>query len=815
VQTPFNLLIGWVLTVKKGVIVFKNYIKIALRYFIRHKVFAGINIFGLAVGMACTILILVWVQNELSFDRFHDNADDIYLVLREYNQEKMAVSSKLLAKALREDLPEVANSTNIMPLPESFKIIIQNGDKSFAETVALPASNFFDLFSFKFKEGNPATVLADPNSAVLTEEMVKKYFGNEGALGKTLDIVAFGLRRSVKITGILKDIPSNSQLQNKIFIPMEWLQSLGIGNWETWDNQSHHTYIRLRGKYDIQDVSKKITACEIRNFPGQNKQALRYSLLPLTKIHLYGTGIKYLNTTGDIIYVEIFSLIAIIILLIASINYMNLSTALSLKRTKEVGIKKTVGADRKTLMMQFFGESLLLSFIALMFSVVLVGLFLPVFNQLSGKQLVIRYDDPYFISIAFLITLVTGLISGCYPALFLSSFQPVQILKGKLKLSPRSVTVRKGLVVFQFALSTIMIICTIVVFLQLAFIRNSNLGMDKENILCINLMGEANHGYEALKNQLYQIPDILSISRSEPMNSGAWGSTLGVSWQGKTRDDNKSFWILHTDYNLASTYKIEMSQGRFYSDQYPSDRTNAFVVNEAAVKLMGLKSPLDEEIQVWGRKGKIIGVTKDFHYASFHSPVEPLIIRIPDENQFDVFYRVISIRFKSGTLHTSLASIEKAWKGQMIDIPYEHYFYDEFLEAQYRSEQRMGMIFTYFSILSIVIACLGLFALASLSAEQRTKEIGVRKVLGATISSIATVLSLEFIKLVIISNLIAWPIAYYAMHSWLQSFAYRIEMTVWVFILSGLTAVIIALGTVSYQAIKAATANPIDSLRYE
>ena len=793
----------------------KNYFKIALRYFTRHKVFASINIFGLAVGMACAILIMLWVKEELSYDRFHKNADDIYLVLRESNKEKMGVSSKLLAQALKEELPEIANSTYIMPFPESFAITLKRGDKSFTESAAMPASNFFEMFSFKFLEGDPATVLTDPNSIILTEGMAKKYFGDEDAMGKTLDIIAFGLKRTVKVAGILQNIPSNSQMQKEIFIPFQWLQSLGLGNWETWDNQSNHTYIQLKGNYDLEAVSKKITACEIRHFPRQNIKALSYSLLPLTKIHLYGNGIKFLDTTGNIKYVEIFSAIAVIILLIACINYMNLSTALSLKRAKEVGIKKAIGADRKTLMVQFFGESLFLSLIALIIAIVLVELFLPAFNQLAGKHLIIRYDDMSFLPMVIGVALLTSLVSGCYPAIFLSSFQPIQILKGKLRVSSSSVSIRKGLVVFQFALSIIMIICTIVVFHQLSFIRNSTLGLDKENILCIKLVGDANKRSEALRNQLQQNSDILSISRSEPMNSGAWGNTLGVFWPGKPQNENKTFWILHTDYDLASTFKIEMSRGRYYSREYLSDKTSAFVVNEAAVKSMNLKSPLDQEIQVWGRTGKIIGVTKDFHYSTFHTTVEPLIIRIPDDNQYDIFYRELSIRFKPGTLYTSMASIEKAWKEQMSGLPFEYYFYDEFLDSQYRSEQRMGTIFTSFSILSIVIACLGLFALASLAAEQRTKEIGIRKVLGASVSDITVILSKDFFLLVIMSNVIAWPISFYVMNKWLQGFAYRVELSWWVFVLASLMALLIAMMTVSWRAIKSATANPVESLRYE
>jgi ABC-type antimicrobial peptide transport system permease subunit len=792
---------------------FKNYFKIAFRNIIHQKVFSSINIFGLAIGMACTMLILLWVQDELSYDKFHKNADNIYLVIRENANDKMAVTSALLSPALKQELPEVENSTCIMKLPEGFNFLIQNGDKGFEENVSFAASNLFDVLSFKLKKGDPATVLKDPNSVVITEEIEKKYFGNEDAIGKPLTISGFGQKIVAKVSGILENVPSNSHLQIQIILPNDWFNPSFMNL--NWTNQSFRTYIKLKNNNDVQILSSKIKACEVRHFPNQNTKILGYSLIPLTKLHLFGNDIKFFESTGDIKYVRIFLIVAIIILLIASINYMNLSTALSLKRTKEVGIKKTVGASRKSLILQFFGESLLLSFFALCFADLLVILFLPTFNQLVGKRLELSSNLPIFISISFLITVITGLISGCYPAIFLSSFQPIQILKGKMKIGSGNLFLRKGLVVFQFALSTIMIIATIVVLNQLSFIKNSNLGFDKNNLTCIKMTGEANSKYDVLKNELLRNPDILNISHSEAMASGAWTRTIGINWKGKQPNEEKPFWILHTDYNLASTYKIELSQGRFFSEQFPTDQTNAFVINEAAAKSMSLKSPLNEEIQVWGRKGKIIGVAKDFHFDSFHTAIEPLIMQIPDSNKKNQRLNMISIRFKAGTLYNSMAFIEKTWKEQMADIPFNYYFYDESLTRHYVADQRLGSIFNYFAVLSIIIACLGLFGLASLSVEQRAKEIGIRKVLGASISNITFILSKEFLIWIVVANLIAWPVAYFFMHKWLQDFAYRIELSIWVFVLSGIMALMIAIFSVGFQTIKAAIVNPVESIRYE
>ena len=679
---------------------FKNYFKIAFRNIIHQKVFSSINIFGLAVGMTCTMLILLWVQDELSFDKFHKNADNIYLVIRENTSDKMAVTSALLSPALKQELPEIENSTCIMKLPEGFNFLIQNGDKGFEENVSFAASNFFDVLSFKLKKGDPATVLKDPNSVVITEEIEKKYFGKEDAIGKPLSISGFGQKTVSKVSGILENVPSNSHLQIQIILPNEWFKSTVMNL--NWNNQSFRTYIKLKNNNNVQALSSKIKACEVRHFPNQNTEILGYSLIPLTKLHLFGNDIKFFESTGDIKYVRIFLIVAVIILLIASINYMNLSTALSLKRTKEVGIKKTVGASRKSLILQFFGESLLLSFFALCFADLLVILFLPTFNQLVGKKLELSNHMPIFITLSFLITVITGFISGCYPAIFLSSFQPIQILKGKLKIGSGSLFLRKGLVVFQFSLSTIMIIATIVVLNQLSFIKNSNLGFDKNNLTCIKMTAEANSKYDVLKNELLRNPDILNISHSEAMACNAWTKTTGINWRGKQPNEEKHIWLLHTDYNLASTYKIELSQGRFFSEQFPTDPTNAFVINQAAAKSMGLKSPLNEEIQVWGRKGKIIGVAKDFHFDSFHTAIEPLIIQFPNDDQ-NSRYNMMSIRFKAGTLYNSMAFIEKTWKERMNDLPFNYYFYDESLNTLYRADQRFGSIINYFAFLSIII----------------------------------------------------------------------------------------------------------------
>jgi len=443
---------------------------------------------------------------------------------------------------------------------------------------------------------------------------------------------------------------------------------------------------------------------------------------------------------------------AFIILLIACVNYMNLSTAVSLKRAKEIGLRKVVGANRSMLIKQLLGETVILSFLAIMLAVLLAQIFMPVFNRISGKSLTIHYFDIRFLIGAGLLAFFTGILSGYYPALFLSSFQPARILKEKSSLALKGMGLRKGLVVFQFSLSIILIISTIIVFKQLLFIKNSDIGYDRDNILCVRIAGDMGDTYDVLKNELLKNPDILGVSRGEPLNIT---NTDGVIWRGKEENKTQYFRILRTDCDFASTYDIKMEEGRFYSKEFPSDATGSYVINRAAQKVMGLESPVGEEINLWDRKGSIIGVASDFHFGSFHQSIEPLLIILPSERFKNLYLRLLSVRFKSGTLQSSMRYVEDKWKAVIPDMPYDYYFLNDALNTQYKAEQRMGTIFRYFTILAIFIACLGLYGLTSISAEQKIKEIGIRKVLGASASNITVMLSKEFLKWVVLANFIA------------------------------------------------------------
>ncbi len=794
----------------------KNYFKIAFRNLIKHKKFSIINILGLAIGLACFILIMLWVQDELSYDRFHKNADHIYLVLRSDIGITSGVTCKMLAPALKDELPEVIDATSFVQLPASIKSYLKYKDKGFEENFSLIDPQFFDIFSFGFKDGNPQSAFLNPNSIVLTESMAQKYFGDKNALGKSLNLTLLGQKRTLKVTGILENIPHNSHFQREIFIPISYVKNTyGIEDWDRWYNYQSQTYILTQGEVDISAMGQKIADLERKNLPNQNLENLSYSLLPLKKIHLYANNIEFFASTGDIKYVYIFTIIAGIILLIASMNYMNLSNALSLKRTKEIGIQKVVGAHRSNLVRQYFGETLIITFIALGCALLIVELFLPVLNRLAEKSLSVAYLSPNFLFMILLITLLTSIISGLYPAIFISRFQPVRILKGKFQAGTGGLNLRKGLIIFQFTLSIIMIICTIIVFTQLDFIQNSKLGYDKENIVCVRIKGDIHGQYNAFKNEILENTDILSISRTEHMDISSLSSTEGINWPGKNENQGFSIWLLHSDCDFASTYKIKMHEGRFYSDHFPTDKTSAFVLNQAAVEAMGLQSPIGQEITLWGRKGKIIGITKNFHFGSFHHRIEPLIFRIPDTDQQHLYYRELSIRLKPNSIHQSMAFLKNKWKSFFPSEPFDYYFVDENLNASYRAEQRMGELFKYFSLLAILIACLGLYGLTAFTIEQKTKDISVHKVLGATITHITFLLSKNYMRWILFANLFAWPIAYYAMNKWLQNFAYRISIEWWIFILAGGVALAIALLTVSWQAIRAARANPIESLRYE
>jgi ABC-type antimicrobial peptide transport system permease subunit len=785
-----------------GGIMIKNYLKITFRNMIKHKGYSFINIFGLAIGMAVTILILLWVYDELSFDRFHKNIETLHLVgLRQDHgtgQIKVPMSPPALAPALEKEFPEIVNTARRQ---RCGNVQLKYGEKGFMESKGCYADpSFLEMFTFPLIKGDARSVLTNPHSIVLTEETKKKYFGDNEAIGK---IINFQNEYNLMVTGIIENVPGNSSLDFDFIIPFAFIGNLGA-DLQSWGWNNYFTYVQLQKGAPYQHVSKKISGRIKQAEPDASSNLF---LHPFKRIHLYSLS----GRGGNIRYVYIFTLVALFVLFIACINFMNLSTARSVKRGKEVSLRKVVGANRKQLVAQFFGESILFSIIALFLAVLMVELCLPVFNHFSGKNVtVILHGNPLILTGLLGITLFTGMVSGSYPALLLSSFKPVRVLKGTLKLGKGSSFFRKALVVAQFVFSIILIISTAVIYNQLDYLQNKNLGVNKENVLYLPLRGNIRTKYETVKNELLKNTDILSVTTSSHIPTRITSNTTDWDWEGKNPDEKVLMGITFFGYDYIKTFKMEMSQGRFYSKEFAGDASLAAVVNEKAVNIMGIESPVGKRLTLGSTPLEIVGVLKDFHFKSLHREIGPLVSVLDSTEQQFMFIRINGENV-SGAIHY----IKKIYNKIEPGYPAVLTFLDDAFDQLYRSENRMGQLFKYFAFFAVFISCLGLFGLASFMGEQRTKEIGVRKVLGAKVPGIVLLFSREFTKWVVLANIIAWPTAYVAMTNWLDNFAYRSSIGVENFILSAVLSLAIAFLTVSYQSIKAAIASPVNALKYE
>jgi predicted permease len=778
----------------------KNYLKIAFRNLARQKGSSFINITGLAIGMTCSMLILLWVQHELSYDRFNEHADDVYRVVENQFYAggeifPVAVTPSPLAPALKEQFPEIIKATrfNFNSMP------VKKGDKVFTEGIAFADADIFDIFTLQFIKGNAITALSEPHSILLTEDAAEKYFGEDDPVGQVLRVLN---RDDFLVTGVIKNIPDNSHLKFDLLAPFIYLKELG-SSMEQWGANWCYTYIRLKENTPYAEVDKKIVDLIKKN--NQDSGTEIY-LQPLTKIHLYSSG-KYtadIGGHGDIQYVKIFSAIALFVLLIACINFMSLATARSERRAKEVGLRKVVGAQRHQLIKQFFSEAVLLSLISFLVALLLTELLLPMFNDLSGKKLALSKLDANVLLGFFGIALLSGVVSGSYPALYLSSFNPIATLKSSRNSRAGGSLFRKILVVFQFALSVIMIIGTLVVSRQMDYIRNKNLGLDKENIGYFWMPGELGRKSEVIKQELLKNPNITSITRTNQLPTYVANSSSDWEWEGKNPADDVLMHMLRVDEDYVKTFKMEMAEGRFFSREYPTD-TSAAVVNETAVEVMGMQAPVGKRLS----NLTIIGVVKDFHFKPIRTKIEPLVMLMTPN------YYAMMMRIRPENVSATIAFVEATYKKFSADTQFNFNFLDQDYDNLYRAEQRVGKLSGYAAVISILIASLGLYGLASYMAEQRTKEIGVRKVLGASVSGIFFLLSKNFVMLAGIANLIAWPAAYFMMSGWLQNYAYRTSLDVAIFIAAAVLAMVIVLLTVSYQAIKAALANPVEALRYE
>lgn len=786
---------------------FKNYLKIALRNIQKYKTYSFINIFGFAVGMACCLLIFLWVQDEFRFDRFHENRNQIHQVYSElkYQDGRTQVftgSYYPLAKILKDEVPEVFDA---LRYEEATNILVKYDEKSTTDnTVGLADPSFFSVFSFPLVKGNIKTAMSDLNSIVITERMAQKYFGNEDPMGKVLNVHG---QADLKVTGVIEDVPYHSSLRFDCIIPFVWQFGQSGKEPTHWGGNPLNTFILLNENVDLTKVAANVNDI-FKKYNPSDKVQVDFHLHPLTRLYLYSP-----EGGGLIRSITIFSIIALFVLIIACINFMNLSTARSANRSNEVGLRKVVGAKKFDLVQQFFGESILLSLITLFLALVLVWLLIPTFNSLMSKQLSLTLLlQPLVILGVIGIALFTGIVSGSYPALFLSSFQPIQTLKGASRSGTTTIIFRKILVVFQFALSIFLIIGTVVSYRQMNFVRHKDLGYDQKDVLCIRMIGSLQNQYETAKNELLRNPNIVSITRSvqHPVNIGS--SVRALDWDGKNPDESASMNFEYVDYDYFKTLGMEIIDGRSFSREHSTDLSEGYIVNEEAVRLMGINSPVGKRLSVFRKEGRIIGVVKNYHFQPLHEPIRPFVIGAnPNWDKNWMF-----IKLKSVNLTETMAYVKNACKKFDADYSYINFhFLDNALDYSYRAERQIGQFAGYFTVLAILISSLGLFGLANFMAQQRTREIGIRKVLGASVPGVVFMLSKDFTKWVIISNIIAWPAAYITTQKMLKRFAYRIDIGFEIFIFSGIAALIIALLTVIFQAIRTAQANPVESLRYE
>ncbi|HTI92470.1 MAG TPA: ABC transporter permease [Puia sp.] len=792
---------------------FRNYIKTAFRNMRRNPLFTGLNIFGLATGLACSIIIFLWVQDELSYDKFNPGADHIFRLTAKVKDIESVDVPPAFVTAMKSELPIVKNTTRCIPLQK----IITVGTRKFDEKHMYYAdTNFLRIFNYPLLRGDAESVLQVPDNVVLSEATAIKYFGSaDQAMGKPIYIDNDIKGTTLKVTGVLKDIPSNSHLQFDLLLPMQnWDRQIAQPHpWRYFDS---YVYFQLADQVKpepavIQKLEKQINA--MRNRAILNTQAVPATMYiqPLTDIHLYSHFRHDVEGQGNIQYVRIFILVAVFIIFIACINFMNLATALSGTRAKEIGLRKTAGALRWQLTVQFIGESMLLSFISLGLALLLVYAALPFFNTLAAKSLRLDLLDIRLAGKFLAIAALVGLTAGSYPALYLSSFNVIKVLKGGEILKGRGSFLRNGLVVLQFAISVILMVSTIVIYDQLRYLHNRDIGFNRENLLYIPMpeIGDLMNNADALRSALSQsslVGDYTIIS-DLPTDLN---SPTPLTWRGMENGSLVMCNRLNADENFTKAFGMKMQTGRFYSGDFKGSDSE-YVVNETAVRAMQMDpaEALGKMISVRGQEGTIIGVIKDFNFEPLHKPIEPLVIRRRAFGDFLV------LRTAPGTMRKTLSTAQNCFQKVYGNTPFSYGFIDQDLDHLYAAETRMGTLFNIFSVLSIVISCLGLFGLATFATQRRRKEIGVRKVFGAGEAGIVALLTKEFLRLVAIALLIAFPVAWYLMNQWLQGFVYKVNISVWVFVMAGVAALLVAFVTVSYQTIKAALANPVRSLRSE
>ncbi|WP_454803162.1 ABC transporter permease [Mucilaginibacter phyllosphaerae] len=786
----------------------KTYIKLAYRNITKDKAYAFINITGLAIGLASSILIFLWVQNELSYDKFHKNAGQIYRIACDLGDSKTVGTPAGMPAGLKAEMPVIKNTVRIKPANTT---LLEVGNKKFEEENLFYADeSFMDIFSFPLVKGDRNTALKQVDGALLTQAMAEKYFGNEDPIGK---IIRKDNKENIIVTGVLANVPANSDLQFDFVLPMASLARTNddLKN-NAWNNFNFYDYLLLDEHFDpsvanLSGVEKQIDKVYHKHDDGMKAA---FHLQPLTKIHLAPEQLGDQPGHGNAQYVSIFFIIAILILVVACINFMNLATARSARRAKEIGVRKVTGALRGQLIIQFLSESVFISFLALLFALGIVILFLPVFNELANRKLSIHIADVKLWLSLVGIALLTGLVSGSYPALFLSGFNPVKVLKGNTKSMGGNLLFRNTLVVTQFMVSIVLLVGTVVIYNQLKFIRERNPGFEKANLIYMPMTGDLWNKQQALKDELKQNPltSSFTLITDLPTNLGGW--TTSVEWEGKDPHAQSSIPVMAVNEDFTGTFKMEIAAGRSFSRAFKTD-SNDYMINEKMARVMGLNATtaVGKPLTLWGNKGKIVGVVKDFNFKPVQQAIEPLVMPF---NKLGGFTVVRTLPGKTNATIEALATISRELNPAH---PFKFDFLDQDLAKLYKGEQQMGNIFNLFAALGILISCLGLYGLSAFMAEQRTKEIGVRKVLGASVLNLVYLLSSGITRLILIAIVIAIPLSWYAVNKWLAGFAYHINVSWVVFFMASVAALGVAWLTVSYESVKAAIVNPIKSLKTE
>lgn len=793
--------------------VFKNYFKSALRNLARYKIYSVINLAGFSIGLACCLIIALFVRYELSFDRFHPNADRLFRVVGDsinpYEIFNRARTPNPLGPKLTSEFPEVEMTARLARMSN---VLIEAEDRQFYEDrFFLADQSIFELFRFDFLEGAPVSSFPAPNSVVITESTARKYFGSGDPLNK---FIRFDNRIDFQVSGIVRDNPTNMHFNVDFIAAIQSAKEVWQSpDWATrWETSSFHTYLLLQEGINPEDLESKFPAF-VNSYIQESlddDEDYKLSLQPVTSIHLHSHLSGEIEANSNVQYVYIFAATALIILFIACGNYVNLSTARAATRSKEIGMRKVAGASRGQVIRQFVTESILHSSAALILAWLIVELCLPQFNRLTDLSLRLGIvDDPVFFAIVLISTALVGIASGYYPALFISSFSPAQAVKGTLKGGiPSRVYLRKALIVFQFSASIILLIAFSIVNDQLYFIKNKDLGYNKEEIIVIPLKGqEIRRNAGVIKSSFLQNPAVRGATLSSELpDRVVWNST--GTWEG-AQDRKLQTYHIMVDPDFIDLFEIELVDGRTFLKE-SSDSEGAYILNEAALKAMGWEEAIGKKFTLWGREAEVIGVVRDFHFESLHQKVEPLAFHIRPQ-----WFARLSIKISSENIQETISGLKNQWQAMVPDRPFDYYFFDERFDQMYRAEEKLEVLVSFFAVLAIIVACLGLFGLTTFSAEQRTKEIGIRRVLGACVSNVTALLSKDFIRLILLANVIAWPLAWYSMTEWLQNFAYNIGIDFILFAFCGGLALLIALFTVCTQAIRAAIANPVNSLRYE